>query len=340
MNVDKFAQSLVKGGIIDAPTAAKMVSRCRNLNFYDLLIGVSLASVLLSLVVIVIAKWDQIPVGVKIGVPAALNGVVAFTLFRFARKPGEKKIWFGHLILLLAILTLIFIALVEQIYHTHSSIWNILTFWLALTLPFCVGLAQNQHKTRLWILSFLASCSSFISKRLHSAIAKVLPAKIAPITNSVSNPLPSSNLASVFPLKENTIKTLRPIFLAACLALPLFGVLALATERHSSRPVIAAVRLPVVGYYQKNPMFGNYLRFRFDGPDAPDGAAHDYFISEATDELIRLILHPIGHTLTIGVVLSGNQVKSYDMLYIDDQPWHDFLENQKEQCRINMGKEC
>jgi hypothetical protein len=126
------------------------------------------------------------------------------------------------------------------------------------------------------------------------------------------------------------MKNLRPILFAVLLALPVVGVLGLVAEKQLSVAASTAVRLPIAGYDPRDLMYGHYLHFRFDGPSAPDKSPHEYFIPEDfANELGNLLGGTGKHTIELEVFYSGKRVTSYGMLYVDNQPWRDFLNSHK-----------
>ncbi len=120
---------------------------------------------------------------------------------------------------------------------------------------------------------------------------------------------------------------LRSLLIAAALALPVIGVVLLAAAKQMAITSATTLRVPIIGYDPRNLMYGHYLRFRFDGPKAPDQDSHDYFIPEAqAGPLQDLLTHQNGHIVAIEIRTQGDGRQSYGMLYVDDLPWHDYLD--------------
>lgn len=113
---------------------------------------------------------------------------------------------------------------------------------------------------------------------------------------------------------------------AVILALPVIGVLLLAADKQVAISTATAVRVPIVGYDPRDLMYGHYLRFRFEGPMAIDDDPHEYFIPEGeAKRLENLLADRAGHVVELDVYRTGNGGQSYGMLYIDGQPWRDYL---------------
>ena len=128
------------------------------------------------------------------------------------------------------------------------------------------------------------------------------------------------------------MRLVRPIFLLLLLALPIVSVLLLVVNEQIAISYSTTVRLPITGYDPRNLMYGHYLRFHFAAPTAPDNDTHDYFVPESeANELAKLLGHQNGHRVTLDVNRTGNHVVNYGMLYIDDQPWHDYLAAHQEE---------
>jgi hypothetical protein len=126
------------------------------------------------------------------------------------------------------------------------------------------------------------------------------------------------------------MKKPRLLLFALLLVLPIVGVLGLVAVKQVAIVHSTTMRLPIVGYDPRDLMYGQYLRFRFEGPNAPDKEPHNYFIPEDSARTLEKTLARTGkHAIELDVQVSGKQVTGYGMLYIDKQPWRDYLNSRK-----------
>lgn len=119
---------------------------------------------------------------------------------------------------------------------------------------------------------------------------------------------------------------MRTAAVAAALALPVLGVLLLAVDKQVTISTATTERIPIVGYDPRDLLYGHYLRFRFEGPTAIDQDPHKYFVPESEAERLQdLLSRPDRPVVSLDVHRTGSGAQTYGMLYIDDQPWRDYL---------------
>ncbi len=264
-----------------------------------------------------------------------MNGGIVYALYRLHKSGKRQSFIYKCLVSLLAILTLTFIILVDSIFRTHWTLWDMFWIWVLMVVPFWIAFAHNQQKTRqkLWsiLLSVIAFAPHTVTKYADKWAGKY-------VEKYVGKSIP---VYTVQNLPEDKISGfLRPAILAVCLVWPVLGVFSMAAQHHISRPVRYVMRIPVESYDKRAPITGDYLRFRFYGPHAPDNKYHDYYIPAGKSEIDKVFSHPNDHKMTMEVHILEGDVLSYDMLYIDNMPWQTYLEKEHELCRERMGGEC
>ncbi|MDD3371474.1 MAG: DUF2157 domain-containing protein [Alphaproteobacteria bacterium] len=160
MKIEKMVKLWESEGVIDDAVAGRILAfetgRKSGFDFGDMLIRMAGLAIFLGLASIIGANWKIIPPFAKIAMHAAVNGGVAFALYRFVKLGRERTVWMDFLIVMLAALTMTFIALIGQIYQTQEEVWKVGLFWLALTTPFWLGLGAGGRAGRLWILAAVA----------------------------------------------------------------------------------------------------------------------------------------------------------------------------------------
>ncbi len=133
------------------------------------------------------------------------------------------------------------------------------------------------------------------------------------------------------------MKNVRSVFLALALLLPVAGVISLAFLKQTQISQSAAVRLPIKGYDPRSPLYGHYLSFTFDGPEAPDQETHNYYIPEdQADELQEVFVFGTSQKIEIDAHLKNKKLIHLGMLYIDGLPWRDYLEKLNVDVRVPM----
>ncbi len=336
MNVDHLAKRLVKSGIIDAKTAEKTARKCKNLDTYDLILAFGIGAAVLSVLFVVVANWYRIPYSLKISLHALLNAGVVIALFRIWKTGKRDTAPFKFLMALTSFLILTFIVIVDNIFRLHWGLLKILLFWLFMMLPFWIAFAGNQQKTRKWLLSSVIWCVAFTPKLILKYADKWFGKYL---NKYFGKAIPSFDTEKSLP-QEKIAAKIRPVLLALCLVWPILGTFSLAAHEHMTRPVRYLMRIPVETFDKLSPMNGDYLRFRFVGPNLPDDKYHDYYIPHGKAEIDKVFSHPEGHKMTMEVHLLEGEVISYDMLYIDSMPWETYLLKERELCTERMGSEC
>ncbi len=164
MRVEKHIRRWLDEGIIDSPTAARLLeheSNRRGISFGNVLIGLAGLCIFLGIAAVIVANWANISGGAKIGAHTVLNGIIAIGLYYLFRAGKNKTIWFELLVALLAALTLTFIALIGQVFQTQEPSWKALALWIALVTPFWLWLGESKKLVNLWILAFLGFYQDF-----------------------------------------------------------------------------------------------------------------------------------------------------------------------------------
>jgi uncharacterized membrane protein len=135
MSLERRLDAWVEAGLIDPATAIAIRNHEgaheRPVARYAIA-GLGLFAVLLGIILLISANWDQIPHGVKIGAHLALllAAGAAHWVAR-ARRPGVAE---GALFLF-AGLILAGIALQSQVYQLTGPAWHAFLLWLALAAP-------------------------------------------------------------------------------------------------------------------------------------------------------------------------------------------------------------
>ncbi len=336
MNIDENMALLARAGVLAPSTAEKLAKRFRKPSVSDLLLGIGFATVVLSALFVLVANWRHIPYSLKISLHALVNAWVVVAMFLMWKKGDRDSARFKFLMALASTLTLTFIALIDATFRMHWSAFTVLFFWLCLMLPFWIAFANNQQKARKMLLSSLIWLIA-VAPKLALKYADKLVGKYT--EKYLGKAIPAFNTEKWLP-QDKIAAFLRPVLLALCLSLPVLGAFGLAAHGQINRPLRYVMRIPVETYDKLAPMNGDYVRFRFVGPDMPDQKYHDYYIPHGKAQMDRIFSHPEGHALTMEVHMLEGEVMSYDMLYIDDMPWQTYLQKERDLCSERMGAEC
>ena len=126
--------------------------------------------------------------------------------------------------------------------------------------------------------------------------------------------------------------------LIAFLALPILGVLGLVAQKETTVQESTIVRIPITGYDPRNMMYGHYLRFRFDGVNAPDTTSHEYYIPEQVSDRLTALLQKREHKMAVDARLQGKRLVGLGEMYIDDQPWQQFMSTYTDDLKLKENK--
>ena len=119
------------------------------------LIGLSLFAILIGVLSIIAANWNEISGGTKIGVHALLNAAVGFLALR-AHKRGDD-LWREGATLAFMGLTFTLIILIGQVFQMTGTPADAALFWLIITLPFFLLMGRGHMTAVPWMLAFLAT---------------------------------------------------------------------------------------------------------------------------------------------------------------------------------------
>ncbi|WP_435640571.1 DUF2157 domain-containing protein [Micavibrio aeruginosavorus] len=147
-----------QAGLISADQAVSLTDFERNRQkgrFAGGLMGLSLFAILIGVLMVIGANWNDIPDAAKLLVHAALNIGAAAAVWRFHVQGKEP--WREGAVLVLAGLTLTFMALVGQIYHLNGGAGGLLALWLIVISPFMVIYGRTMLTAIPWVLAFLGS---------------------------------------------------------------------------------------------------------------------------------------------------------------------------------------
>ncbi|AGH99077.1 DUF2157 domain-containing protein [Micavibrio aeruginosavorus] len=147
-----------QAGLISADQAASITDFERNRQkgrFAGGLMGLSLFAILVGVLMVIGANWNDIPDAAKLLVHAILNIGAVVAVWRFHARGMD--VWREGAVLVLAGLTLTFMALVGQIYHLNGGAGGLLALWLIVISPFMVIYGRTMLTAIPWVLAFLGA---------------------------------------------------------------------------------------------------------------------------------------------------------------------------------------
>lgn len=145
-----------QAGLISADQAVSITAFERDRQkgrFAGGLMGLSLFAILVGVLMVIGANWNDIPDAAKLVVHAVLNTGAAVAVWRFHARGMD--VWREGTVLVLAGLTLTFMALVGQIYHLNGGAGGLLALWLIVISPFMVIYGRTMLTAIPWVLAFL-----------------------------------------------------------------------------------------------------------------------------------------------------------------------------------------
>lgn len=152
------------------------------------LLGVGAAAIGLGLVAIVAANWNAISGATKLGVDLALGAAMAIFVAR--SEPGWRRelgvvVYYGFV--------LASIALIGQVYHLSSPLWQPFLTWSVLTAPL-LWMARSGWSAGLWIAGLAITHGLLLDPafdRLEALLGRDAPATTgAALTLIAASPFP------------------------------------------------------------------------------------------------------------------------------------------------------
>ncbi len=130
------------------------------------LIGLSLFAILIGVLSIIAANWNEISGNVKIGIHVLLNLGIGFIALQ-AHKKGND-LWREGAALAFMGLTFTLIVLVGQVFQMTGTPADAALFWLLITLPFFLLLGRGHMTAVPWMLAFLATVWMVLLENVES----------------------------------------------------------------------------------------------------------------------------------------------------------------------------
>ena len=119
------------------------------------LIGLSLFAILIGVLSIIAANWNEISGDVKIGAHVLLNAGVGFFAL-WSHKKGQD-LWREGATFAFLGLTFTLIILIGQVFQMTGTPADAALFWLIITLPFFLLLGRGYMTAVPWMMAFLAT---------------------------------------------------------------------------------------------------------------------------------------------------------------------------------------
>ncbi len=117
-------------------------------------------AILVGILSVVAANWDNIPDAVKLGVHFLLNIAAALWTWRAIGRDHRRRAEFGALAL--AGLTLTLLALIGQTYQTQAPDWVLPILWFALVSPLFWFATRSGYAALIWGLGYAAAAMASV----------------------------------------------------------------------------------------------------------------------------------------------------------------------------------
>ncbi len=158
MIAQHFTRRWQKAGLIDEALARRIIeweSAHRRPVLLWAAAGTGTLAVLLGIMAIIGANWDDIPAWLKLAVDLALNAAAAATVFVFWQR---QRLWLREICALLLFgLVLSGIALIGQVDQLQSESWRALALWLVISTPFLALVAFTRLTGVLWAIAVVTT---------------------------------------------------------------------------------------------------------------------------------------------------------------------------------------
>lgn len=130
------------------------------------LTGLSLFAILIGMLSIIAANWNEISGDVKIGVHVLLNACVGFIALQSYKK--GRDLWREGAALVFMGLTFTLIILIGQVFQMTGTVAGAMLFWLLITLPFFLLMGRGHMTAVPWMLAFLATVWMVLFENIES----------------------------------------------------------------------------------------------------------------------------------------------------------------------------
>lgn len=129
------------------------------------LIGLSVFAILVGVLSIVAANWNEIPGSVKIFAHAVLNaGVGLFAVRSFYK---GRALWSEGAAVTFLGLSFTLIILIGQVFQLTGTAADALMFWLVITLPLFLLITRSYMTAVPWMLAFLATVCAVLADKIE-----------------------------------------------------------------------------------------------------------------------------------------------------------------------------
>ncbi|WP_343563824.1 DUF2157 domain-containing protein [Kiloniella sp. b19] len=158
MFIKRKASKWLEAGLLTSEQAARIVEfeKNRGSNYFTRgLYALGAFSILVGVLSIVAANWQDIPAEAKLSVHLLVNAVVAGSIPFFDRR--GKRLSAELAVLGLTGLTLTLIALISQVFHLDGPMASALLLWMGISTPFVLVYGQTRVSLLPWIIGFVAS---------------------------------------------------------------------------------------------------------------------------------------------------------------------------------------
>lgn len=137
---------------------------------------VAIFAIVMGVLAIIAANWQQIPGTLKIAIHLIVNCALAIVVLREDRSRNHRGrevgllLWFG--------LNLTFIGLIGQVFHLDGNLPGALLLWIALSSPAIVLLSDNKFTLMLWLVACLATLFGNYGEYLHPTVDNLMVAAV------------------------------------------------------------------------------------------------------------------------------------------------------------------
>lgn len=129
------------------------------------LVGLSIFAILVGVLSIIAANWNEILGSVKISAHALLNAGIGFFAIRCLQK--GRALWSEGAAVAFLGLSFTLIILIGQVFQLTGTVADALMFWLVITLPFFLLITRSYMTAVPWMLAFLATVCVVLADKIE-----------------------------------------------------------------------------------------------------------------------------------------------------------------------------
>lgn len=168
-----------KAGLLTDQQVAAILEHERQTSLFNWQNGlyfVAVFAILIGVLAVIAANWQQIPGWLKLILHLLVNAGLGLAVLR-ADRSGRERLkelcllgWFG--------LNLTFIGLLGQVFHLAGNLPGALSLWLLLSSPAIVIFSNSRSTLRLWLVACIGTLAFDYGEYIEPLVDNAVPAYV------------------------------------------------------------------------------------------------------------------------------------------------------------------